>query len=225
MFCRTLDRGGPWMTAPPPFAAIPPRGLPELKEHDACALAAFATRDGRPSRDMLERAMTSLQLMVHRSGSVDGEGDGSGLMLDLPRPTWRRRLEAEGLDPAAADDPRFTVAHIFFDSPDEAGRGVPLIHALLGTHGFELVWSGEGTVDRGALGPRAAETPPIFWQVACLADEPGAAASRACYRAMVEIERDVVCHVASFSANDVVYKVQGQPEVIPRFYPEMQEPD
>ncbi len=213
------------MTAPPPFAATPPRGLPELKEHDACALAAFATRDGKPSRAMLERALTSLQMMVHRSGSVDGEGDGSGLMVDLPRPTWRRRLEGEGLDPAAADDARFTVAHIFFDSPDEAERGVPLILALLGEHGFEVVWSGEGTVNRGALGPRAAETPPIFWQIACLADEPGALASRACYRAMVAIERDVNCHVASFSANDAVYKVQGQPEVIPRFYPEMQDPD
>ena len=213
------------MTAPPPFAAIPPRGLPELKEHDACALAGFATRDGRPSRAMLERALKSLQLMVHRSGSVDGEGDGSGLMVDLPRPTWRRRLEAEGLDPAAADEARFTVAHIFFDSPAEAERGVPLILTLLGEHGFEVVWSGEGTVNRGALGPRAAETPPIFWQIACLAGEPGAPASRACYRAMVAIEREVDCHVASFSANDAVYKVQGQPEVIPRFYPEMQEED
>ena len=174
---------------------------------------------------MLERALKSLQLMVHRSGSVDGEGDGSGLMVDLPRPTWRRRLEAEGLDPAAADEARFTVAHIFFDSPAEAERGVPLILTLLGEHGFEVVWSGEGTVDRGALGPRAAETPPIFWQIACLAGEPGAPASRGCYRAMVAIEREVDCHVASFSANDAVYKVQGQPEVIPRFYPEMQEED
>ena len=213
------------MTAPPPFAAIPPRGLPELKEHDACALAAFATRDGRPSRAMLERALTSLRMMVHRSGSVNGEGDGSGLMVDLPRPTWRRRLEAEGLDPAPADDRRFTVAHIFFDSTAGAEGQVPRILAVMEAHGFGVLWSGEGTVDRGALGPRAAETPPIFWQIACLAEEPGAAASRACYRAMVEIERDVNCHVASFSANDAVYKVQGQPEVIPRFYPEMQEPD
>ena len=181
------------MTAPPPFAATPPRGLPELKEHDACALAAFATRDGRPSRAMLERALTSLQMMVHRSGSVDGEGDGSGLMVDLPRPTWRRRLEAEGLDPAAADDRRFTVAHIFFDSTAGAEGQVPRIEALLATHGFEVLWSGEGTVDRGALGPRAAETPTIFWQIACLAREPGDAASTACYRAMVEIERDLDC--------------------------------
>ncbi|HSJ74238.1 MAG TPA: glutamate synthase-related protein [Miltoncostaeaceae bacterium] len=212
------------MTAPPPFAATPPRGLPELKEHDACALAAFATRDGKPSRAMLERALMSLQMMVHRSGSVDGEGDGSGLMVDLPRPTWRRRLEAEAVGPAAADDARFTVAHIFFDSSAGAEGQVPRILAVMEAHGFEVLWSGEGTVDRGALGPRAAETPPVFWQIACLAGEPGAA-SRACYRAMVEIERDVDCHVASFSANDAVYKVQGQPEVIPRFYPEMQEPD
>ena len=42
---------------------------------------------------------------------------------------------------------------------------------------------------------------------------------------MVAIERDLTCHVASFSANDAVYKVQGQPEVIPRFYPEMGEED
>jgi glutamate synthase (NADPH) large chain len=213
------------MTAPPPFAATPPRGLPELLEHDACALAAFATRDGRPSRAMLERALSSLELMVHRSGSVDGEGDGSGLMVDLPRPTWRRRLQAAGLDPAAADDRRFTVAHIFFDSTAGAEGQVPRIEALLATHGFEVLWSGEGTVDRGALGPRAAETPTIFWQIACLAREAGDAASTACYRAMVEIERDLDCSVASFSANDALYKVQGQPEVIPRFYPEMQEPD
>jgi glutamate synthase (NADPH/NADH) large chain len=213
------------MNLPPPFAAVPTRGLPELKEHDACALAAFATRDGRPSRDLLDRALTSLQMMVHRSGSVDGEGDGSGLLVDLPRPTWRRRLEAEGLDPAGADDPRFTVAHLFFDTADTADQEVPHLEAIVRDNGFEILWSGEGTVDRSALGPRAAETPPVFWQIACLAAEPGTAASKACYRAMVRMEREIDCHVASFSANDAVYKVQGQPEVIPRFYPEMAEPD
>ncbi|HET6691040.1 MAG TPA: glutamate synthase-related protein [Miltoncostaeaceae bacterium] len=213
------------MNVPPPFATRPPDGLPDLIEHDACALAAFATRDGTPSRRMVEIALTSLQMMVHRSGSVDGEGDGSGLLVDLPRPQWRRRLASEGLDPAAADDQAFTVAHIFFDTSEDAAVQVPRIGEILRDHGFRLLWSGEGTVDRSALGPRASETPPIFWQVACLADEPGPEASTHCYRAMVQIERELTCHVASFSANDAVYKVQGQPEVIPRFYPEMGEDD
>ena len=42
---------------------------------------------------------------------------------------------------------------------------------------------------------------------------------------MVELERELDCHVASFSADDLVYKVMGQPEVLPRFYPELAERD
>ncbi|HWH14010.1 MAG TPA: glutamate synthase-related protein [Miltoncostaeaceae bacterium] len=210
---------------PPPFATTPPAGLPELREHDACALAAFATRDGRPDRRMVEHALVALQMMVHRSGSVDGEGDGSGLLLDIPRPLWRRRLAEAGLDAALVDDPRFVVAHIFFDAPEAAAAQEPRLREMVAEHGFQVLTCGEGTVDRSALGPRAAETPPVFWQMSALAPEGGRPASRECYRALVRFEQELDCHVASFSANDVVYKVQGQPEVIPRFFPEMAEPD
>ena len=210
---------------PPPFAAMPPHGLPDLIEHDACALAAFVTRDGKPDRRMVDHALVGLQMMVHRSGSVDGEGDGSGLLIDIPRPQWSRRLTAAGLDGAVVNDPRFVVGHVFFESEHVADDQVARLHEILAARGFELLWSGEGLVDRSALGPRAAETPPVFWQLAALAREGGRAASRDCYQAMVQFELDVDCHVASFSANDVVYKVQGQPEVIPRFYPEFADDD
>jgi glutamate synthase (NADPH/NADH) large chain len=209
---------------PAPFATTPPRGLPELKEHDACALAAFATRDGIPSHEVVERAVRSLDMMVHRAGSVDGEGDGSGLQVDLPRPLWSRRLESAGLDPGLAYDPRFVVAHVFFESVDAADAELPKLLALVRARGFEVLWSEEGEIDRTALGPRAAETPPVFWQLAALGAEPGNGASTACYRAMVDIERELTCHVASFSANDCVYKVLGQPDVLPRFYPELADP-
>jgi glutamate synthase (NADPH/NADH) large chain len=210
---------------PPPFATMPPHGLPDLKEHDACALAGFVTRDGRPDRAMVEHALVALQMMVHRSGSVDGEGDGSGLLIDIPRPMWRRRLTEAGLDGSVVDDPRFVVAHVFFDSEEAADTEGPRLQEIVGEHGFEILWCGEGTTDRSALGPRAAETPPVFWQIAAMAAEGGRAASHECYLAMVTLEQELDCHIASFSANDVVYKVQGQPEVIPRFFPEMAEPD
>ena len=212
-------------SAPPPFAGIPPHGNPDLVEHDACALAGFATRNGTPTRDLVERALLALKMMTHRSGSVDGEGDGSGLMVDLPRAIWRRRLEVEGRDPDFADDERFVVAHVFFSRVETADAQVPELLRLVADQGFEVVWHGPGTVDREALGPRAAETPPVFWQLALRAAESGPAADTSCYRAMVRIEDELSCHVASFSANDAVYKVQGQPEVLPRFYPEMAEED
>ncbi len=215
------------MTVPPPFATTPPSGLPDLIEHDACALAAFATRDGKPSRTMVELALTSLQMMVHRSGSVDGEGDGSGLLVDLPRPhRGGARLEARPRPRGRRRPALHGRAHLLRQRPSDAEAQVPRVEAVVREHGFEVLWSGEGTVDRAALGPRASETPPIFWQIACLASEPG---SRGVQRTVTarwcSIERDLDCHVASFSANDAVYKVQGQPEVIPRFYPEMAEPD
>lgn len=210
-------------TTPAPFATTPPPGLPELKEHDACALAAFATRDGKPSHDVIERALVGLDMMVHRAGSVDGEGDGSGLQVDIPRPLWAGRLVDLGLDPALADDPRFVIAHVFFEGAGEADRELPRLIDIARLHGFEVLLSREGDIDRSALGPRAAENPPVFWQLALLAGD-AATASRECYRAMVAIEQDLTCHVASFSANDCVYKVLGQPMVLPAFYPELADP-
>lgn len=210
-------------TTPAPFATTPPPGLPELKEHDACALAAFATRDGKPSHDVIERALLGLDMMVHRAGSVDGEGDGSGLQVDIPRPLWAGRLAAEGLDPALADDPRFVIAHVFFEGAAECDSELPRLIDIARLHGFEVLLSREGDIERSALGPRAAENPPVFWQLALLAGDAGSA-SRECYRAMVAIERDLTCHVASFSANDCVYKVLGQPMVLPAFYPELADP-
>ena len=210
-------------TTPVPFATTPPPGLPELLEHDACALAAFATRDGQPSHEIVARAVIALDMMVHRAGSVDGEGDGSGIQVDIPRPLWAGRLSAQGLDPALADDPRFVIAHVFFEGAEVADRELPSLLDIVGRHGFEMLLSGEGDIDRSALGPRAAETPPVFWQLALLARD-AATASRDCYQAMVAVEQDLTCHVASFSANDCVYKVLGQPLVLPRFYPELSDP-
>lgn len=210
-------------TTPAPFATTPPPGLPELNEHDACALAAFATRDGKPSHDIIERALLGLDMMVHRAGSVDGEGDGSGLQVDIPRPLWASRLAEEGLDPALANDPRFVIAHLFFEGAAVADAELPRLIDVARLHGFEVLLSREGDIDRSALGPRAAENPPVFWQLALLAADP-ATASRECYRAMVAIEQELTCHVASFSANDCVYKVLGQPMVLPAFYPELADP-
>lgn len=210
-------------TTPAPFATTPPPGLPELKEHDACALAAFATRDGKPSHDVIERALLGLDMMVHRAGSVDGEGDGSGLQVDIPRPLWASRLAEAGLDAGLADDARFVIAHVFFEGTDEADAELPRLIDIARLHGFEVLLSREGDIDRTALGPRAAENPPVFWQLALLAGD-AAGASRECYRAMVAVEQELTCHVASFSANDCVYKVLGQPMVLPAFYPELADP-
>ena len=83
-------------------------------EHDACALVAYVRKDGTPSHGNVKRAINALEKMGHRSGGVDGEGDGCGVHTDIPRLLWARDLQDEaGRNPSLADDPRFFVGHFF----------------------------------------------------------------------------------------------------------------
>lgn len=64
-----------------------------LDERDACALVASIRKNGDATHGNLKRAMTALSIMGHRSGEVNGEGDGCGVMTDIPRLLWAQALE------------------------------------------------------------------------------------------------------------------------------------
>src|SRR3972149_1709941 len=89
----------------------------EGQEHDACALVSIARKDGRPPRDLLDLALHGLRCLHHRSGTVDGEGDGAGVLTDIPRAIWADHVGE------VASDPRFAVAPVFVPPrPALAGR-------------------------------------------------------------------------------------------------------
>jgi glutamate synthase (NADPH) large chain len=83
-----------------------------VEEHDACALYGWIAKDARPAHGPVDEALAALQHMLHRAGSVDGEGDGCGLMLDIPRELWAEEVRAGGHAPDLALDPSFAVAHV-----------------------------------------------------------------------------------------------------------------
>ncbi|MGI8877909.1 MAG: hypothetical protein ACR2G8_04780, partial [Candidatus Limnocylindria bacterium] len=90
-------------------------------ERDACALVAVARKDATASAAPLALALGGLERMAHRSGQIDGEGDGSGVLVDIPRALWSARLAEDGIA-ASALHPRFAVAHLFV--PADAGDAV-----------------------------------------------------------------------------------------------------
>ena len=176
---------------------------------------------------MVERALTSLQMMVHRSGSVDGEGDGSGLLVDLPAAVLATAAGARGPRPRRGRRPALHGRpHLLRHRRGRRGPGAAHRGDRRASTASRCSGAARARSTAAALGPRASETPPIFWQIACLASEPG---GRGLHQLLpghgAASSATLDCHVASFSANDAVYKVQGQPEVIPRFYPEMAEAD
>ena len=104
-------------------------------EHDACALVAVARKDARPTRAVLELVLHGMAALAHRSGVVDGEGDGAGVLTDIPRALWAHELERTGRDETAVQLERFAVGHFFHDDPTD----VKTIVAILAARGIETL--------------------------------------------------------------------------------------
>ena len=95
---------------------------PSVEDRDACALFAAVRKDGTASRELVVSALESLQKMLHRAGNVDGEGDGCGILVDVPRRIWAEEVRAGGHNPALALDPAFAVGHVFVDRTEDLER-------------------------------------------------------------------------------------------------------
>lgn len=196
-------------------------------EHDACALMAVVRKDGKPDHDIVGAAVDALVKMVHRSGDVDGEGDGCGIQLDVPRRLWASLLGAAGLDAAQAESLNFAVGH-FFIPRSEAYWAKTLKEQIcrrMEADGFRVLLQRSRQVNTEVLGPRGQGDEPEFWQVAAIAPGTSAAAvNQACFRLGVALEEENDLHVVSFSSDTVVYKVRGDARILLAYYPDLRDP-
>jgi glutamate synthase (NADPH/NADH) large chain len=195
---------------------------PSVEDKDACAIYASVRKDASPSHRPLELAITSLKKMLHRAGNVDGEGDGCGLLVDIPRKIWAEEIRTGGHDPSLSLDPAFAVAHVFVERSQDLESVRHDARDLLGRGGFRVLAERVGAVNSQALGPTAREEEPHFWQIAGLVAD-AERRDRVLFDLMIELEEGLGVHVPSFSASDCVYKVMGAPQVLADYYPDLRD--
>ncbi len=193
---------------------------PSVEDRDACAIYASVRKDATPSHEPVIAALNSLQTMLHRAGNVDGEGDGCGLLVDIPTRIWAEEIRAGGHNPALALDEAFAVAHLFVERSADLDKVRHDTREILGHGGFRILAERVGAVDSAALGPTAREEEPHFWQLAGLVPEP-ANRDRTLFELMVELEDELGVHIPSFSGSTCVYKVMGAPKVLGAYYPDL----
>jgi glutamate synthase (NADPH) large chain len=202
-----------------PARAYRPRRPPAtVEDRDACALYARVAKDARPTHEAIETALVALEKMLHRAGSLDGEGDGCGLLIDIPRELWAEAVRAGGHAPDLVLDPGFAVAHLFIPRGRDAAAAQDGARRLMRRLGLRLVAEREDVVDSTALGPRAREDEPIFWQVGGLVEEPSA-----CFEITARLEEALDVHVASCSTDTAVYKVLGGPTTLGRYFSDLRD--
>jgi glutamate synthase (NADPH/NADH) large chain len=196
---------------------------PSVEDNDACAIYASVRKDATPSHEPIQIAIPALQKMLHRAGNVDGEGDGCGLMLDLPRAIWAEEVRAGGHDPALTLDDAFAVGHVFIERSQDVEKVKHDARELLSAGGFRILAERESKVDSTALGPTAREEEPIFWQIAGVVADAGRRDATV-FELLLELERRLGVHVPSFSGTTCVYKVMGAPNVLGAYYPDLADP-
>ncbi len=195
---------------------------PSVEDKDACAIYASVRKDATPSHAAIELAIPALQKMLHRAGNVDGEGDGCGLLLDIPRRIWGEEVRAGGHDPSLTLDDAFAVAHVFVDRTQDLQKVQHDARELLRQGGFRVLAERIGAVDSPALGPTAREEEPHFWQLAGLVAD-ASNRNRVLFDLLIELEAKLGVHVPSFSATTCVYKVMGAPKVLGEYYPDLRD--
>jgi glutamate synthase (NADPH) large chain len=195
---------------------------PSVEDKDACAIYASVRKDATPSHRPIELAIPALQMMLHRAGNVDGEGDGCGLLLDIPRKIWAEEVRSGGHDPSLTLDDAFAVAHIFIERSQDLEKVKHDARDLLNQGGFRILAERIGTVHSPALGPTAREEEPIFWQVAGLVPD-AAQRDPILFDLLIDLEKQLEVHVPSFSATTCVYKVMGSPNVLGDYYPDLRD--
>lgn len=209
-------------------AGIFPLQRPREEEHDACAIVASIRTSGESTHGNLKRTIEALGKMGHRSGDVQSEGDGCGILADIPRKIWTAAIDAVGRPAWLASDKRFFVGHLLIPEDQRAHLSSWQARTLrlFSASGADMLLERPGVTLREALGRLARAQEPIFWQVAgVLSQCPVESVEPTLFGIAKAIESQTPIHVASLSNSSVVYKVRGSVETLYHYYPELRNRD
>lgn len=200
----------------------------DTQERDACALICSVRKGAQPTHGNVKRTIEALARMGHRTGYVNGEGDGVGILTDIPRQLWSKWLAEAGLIGSLATDRNFWVGHLMIPAEDRprARNIVDQICRAISEAGLHILLDRPGQVNSQILGPNAEKVEPVFWQIAGVNGQVRPAElERTLFELQVQLEDELGVHFPSLSSHSVVYKVQGTIEILRRYYPELRDPD
>ncbi|MGN1386017.1 MAG: glutamate synthase-related protein [Bacillus sp. (in: firmicutes)] len=195
------------------------------QEHDACGIVSCIEKKRFPTRENIFACIDALITMNHRAGFINGEGDGVGIHIDIPRALWKKKLQEKKLDTNLADSEQFVVGHFFLSQKENSTKLQAEIKETFLQAGLTLLYESNHAYNPGALGPIAIQENPTFWQVACIAtNHSNQELSNTLFDITHTIEENEHIHVASLSQYHSVYKVMGAGDILPKYYIDLADP-
>lgn len=178
-------------------------------EHDACGIVSVMEKRKIPTKENIDLCIQSLVKMNHRAGFINGEGDGIGIHIDVPKALWNEKLKSSGYNPTIVDHPHFIVGHFFLNKNENIVDLKNHIRTQLNNENFAILFESDNVINSDALGPLGKQEEPLFWQVALIAENEVVNIEQTLFSVTIKIEENEAIHVASLSRDHVVYKVLG----------------
>ncbi len=206
------------------------------QEHDSCGFGFVVDTQGRPSHDIVRKALQVLCNLEHRgaSGSEKSTGDGAGILTQIPHDFLASRCRPMGLELPTPGD--YGVGMLFLP-PDDRNRHACeqiLEEVVQGEDQRVLGWRDVPT-DNAHLGVSARASQPVIRQI-FIGRGPGTAAGDAFERKLYvirrlaekKVSRSVLpgrgyFYLSSLSCRTIVYKGMLNSEQLGTFYPDLGE--
>ncbi len=203
-------------------------------EHDACGVGFVAQIKGEKSRDLVEQALELLNRLSHRaaSGSDPESGDGAGILLQLPHRFFKREGLALGFQMPKRRC--YAVGQVFLPrDPVARRRCEQILEEISVEEGQRFLGWREVPVDRSQVGPSALASLPVIRQayIARRRVVPSAF-ERKLYVIRKRVENRIteekadpegLFHIASLSAETIIYKGMLLPRQLPAFYADLRD--
>ena len=188
---------------------------------DNCGFGLLCSIDNTPTHQNLEDAVTSLSRMMHRGAiAADGKtGDGSGLLLSLPKSFFEIEAGKAGIELPE----NYAVAMVFSRKESD----FKVIERICANNDLKIVYERTVPVDTNALGEQALTTLPNIRQI-FVAPQGVVAVER--FEALVYLSRKEIEHelrddrdfyIPSFSSKVISYKGLVMPTHIKEFYKDL----
>jgi glutamate synthase (NADPH/NADH) large chain len=192
---------------------------------DNCGFGLLASIDNIPTHKNLEDAVTSLSRMMHRGAiTADGKtGDGSGLLLSMPRSFFAKEAAKEEIDLPE----KYAVAMVFSNNVSD----FDVIKETCENNDLKVIFVRDVPVDTNALGEQALASLPMIKQIFVT---PNSAVATQRFEALVylsrkeieaELKEDKSFYIPSFSTSVVSYKGLVMPTHIKEFYVDLANED
>ena len=192
---------------------------------DNCGFGLIANIKNKPSKKILDNAVTALERMMHRGAiAADGKtGDGSGLLLSLPDEFLRQKASEAGVEL-----PELYAVAVVFTKDKEC---LKTVEEMCSKNDLKVVLERDVPIDTNALGDQALATLPHIVQVFIT---PNSIMARKRFDALLYLSRKEIEHalvedkdfyIPSMSSKLISYKGLVMPTHIKEFYKDLQDPN